>query len=201
MKSKQKEDKYLNEIGSKNKTLKNFIYEKEEEFNKKYVYNYLKNNLNPCCNKNEKEIINKNNIFNYSHNYQTLQVLNNVFNNKIKIKKNNKMVYMNSFQFIRSITKNKKKLFFKRKRSSKYSGVSRNGNHWKTLIMNNRNYSYIGTFNLEELADRIYDIISIKKKGINAKTNFIYSSRQIQNVLLKEINFKDKDINDENIKD
>ena len=66
--------------------------------------------------------------------------------------------------------------------------------------MNNRNYSYIGTFNSEDLAARIYNIISIKKKGINAKTNFNYSRRQIQNVLLKEINFKDKDINNENIK-
>ena len=41
LKSKQKVDKHLNENGSKNKTPKNFIYEKEEEFNKKYVYNYI----------------------------------------------------------------------------------------------------------------------------------------------------------------
>ena len=199
LKSKKKEDKYLNENDSKIRNLKNFIYEKKEEFNKKYIYNNFKNILNQHCNKNEKENINKNNILNYSHNYQTLQGLNNIFNNNIKIKKNNKMIYMNSFKFMIAKSKNKKKLFFKRKRTSKYRGVSKNGNHWQTLIMNNRIYSYIGTFNSEKLAARIYDLISLKKKGINAKTNFIYCKRQIQNILLKEINFKDKDINYEKI--
>ena len=201
LKSKKKGDKCLNKYDSKNKHLKNNIYEKNQEFNKKYIYNHLQNNINQCSNENEKESINQTKILKYSNNYQTQhQILDNIFNSKIKIKNNNKMVYMNSFLFMRKITKNKKKLFLKKKRSSKFRGVSRNGNHWQALIMNNRTYSYIGTYNSEELAARIYDLISIKRKGINAKTNFIYSNRQIRNILLKEINFKHKDINEENIK-
>ena len=197
LKYKKKDDIYLNKYDFNNK---HYIYEKVQEFNKKYKYNYLQDNLSQHYNKNEKENINKNNILNYSNNYQTLyQAFNNFLNNKIKIKNNNKMVFTNSYIFLRKKTKNKKGLSLKRKRSSKYRGVSKNGNHWQALIMHNKNYLYIGTYNSEELAARMYDLISIKKKGINSKTNFIYSNRQMQNILLKEINFKDKDINDENI--
>ena len=185
---------------TKYKQDKNIIYEKTQKNNKNYINNYLQNNLNQYYNENIKENINKNKILNYSNNYQIQhKVFDNLFNNKMKIKKNNKIVYINSLIFMRKKNKNKRHLFLNRKRSSKYRGVSRNGNHWQTSIMNNRNYSYIGTYNSEELAARIYDLISIKKKGIKAKTNFIYNNIQIQNILLKEINFKDKDINNEKI--
>ena len=42
-------------------------------------------------------------------------------------------------------------------------------------MMNNGNKSYIGTFSSEEVAARVYDLQSIKIKGINAKTNFTYN--------------------------
>ena len=188
LKPYKKDDKYVNEFISKNKNYKNFIYNKSQDYNKENLYIQLKSILNHHYNKNLKENMNEKNILNFS---------NNIFNNKKKIKKNNKMVYINSFLFEKKKKINKKnKIFLGRKRSSKYRGVSRNGNGWQTLMMNNRNKSYIGTYDSEEFAARIYDLISIKKKGINAKTNFIYSNRQIQNILLKEIDFKNKYINE-----
>ena len=60
-------------------------------------------------------------------------------------------------------------------RSSKYRGVSKNGIGWQVLLMFNRNKAYIGTYRSEELAARIYDILSIKKLGLKYKTNFLYS--------------------------
>ena len=190
MQSKKNEN-YLTEYDSKHKSKKYFINEINQNY--KYLYNNLKNILSQHFTKKEK--INQTKI---SNNYQNInQILDSAFNSKIKINKNNKMVYMNSFLFWRKIKKTN--IFLRKKRSSKYRGVSKNGNHWQTLMMNNRNKSYIGTYNSEEIAARIYDFNSIKKKGINAKTNFIYNNKQIQNILLKEIDFKEKDI-DEKIK-
>ena len=134
LKLKEKDNKCLNEYDFKNKHLKKNIYEKNQEFNKKDIYNHLKNNINQYSNENEKENINKTKILKYSNNYQTQhQILDNIFNSKIKTKNNNKIVYMNSFLYMRKITKNNKKLFLKRKRGSKFRGVSRNGNHWQVL--------------------------------------------------------------------
>ena len=42
---------------------------------------------------------------------------------------------------------------------------------------------YIGIYPSEILAARIYDIVSIKAKGIKANTNFIYSNNQILSIL------------------
>ena len=43
-------------------------------------------------------------------------------------------------------------------------------------MMLNKNKKYIGSYQSEELAGRIYDILSIKTRGVKAKTNFIYNS-------------------------
>ena len=56
------------------------------------------------------------------------------------------------------------------------------------------NKSYIGTYYSEELAARIYDIVSIKKNYINAKTNFLYNSEQIERILKVNIDFKSQNI-------
>lgn len=84
----------------------------------------------------------------------------------------------------------KKKRDGKGKRSSKYRGVSQNGKGWQTLMMFKNNKPYIGTFHSEELAARIYDIVSIKKNGIKSKTNFIYNNEQIDRILEANIDFK-----------
>ena len=139
-----------------------------------------------CENINENIVSNANDSLSMSKN-------NKYFNNEIKVKKNNKVVYMNSY-LVKYNNPQKVKKDGENKRSSQYRGVSRNGKQWQVLMMANRNKSYIGTFSSEELAARIYDIISIKNKGIKAKTNFQYNNRQIQNIIEKDIDFKNKDI-------
>lgn len=164
--------------------------------------NYINNNLNENYSKfipSLKHIENKRyentseNIISNTNSGSTMTKNNKYFNNEIKVKKNNKVVYMNSY-LVKYNTPQKVKKDGENKRSSQYRGVSRNGKQWQVLMMANRNKSYIGTFCSEELAARIYDIISIKNKGIKAKTNFEYNNRQIQNIIEKDIDIKNKDI-------
>jgi len=61
-------------------------------------------------------------------------------------------------------------------------------------MMYKNNKPYIGTYYSEELAARIYDIVSIKKNYINAKTNFLYNSEQIERILKVNIDFKSQNI-------
>ena len=68
------------------------------------------------------------------------------------------------------------------KRSSKYRGVSRNGNKWQVLIMINRKKTYIGNYESEEEAAKAYDQYAIKYHGDKARTNFFYKGYcQIKN--------------------
>lgn len=114
------------------------------------------------------------------------------FNNEIKIKKNNKIIFTNKY----SLKPKKKKFFSKKVRSSRYRGVSKNGNKWQTIIFFHNKMRYIGVYPTEEIAARIYDIASIKFNGIKAKTNFIYNISQILKISETNFNFKDKNIYD-----
>ena len=123
-------------------------------------------------------------------------------NNDVKVLKNNKIVYinkniLNKNSAVRGI-KNIKKINFiiRKKRSSKYRGVSINGNKWQVLIMINKKKNFVGNYPSEELAARIYDIQAIKAWGIKAKTNFVYDKNQIKKIYNKSINIKCKDISD-----
>jgi hypothetical protein len=109
------------------------------------------------------------------------------------IKKYNKKIYINKFLIKEKQNQIDKKIK-QNLRSSKYRGVSKNGKRWQVLMMFNYNKSYIGTYSSEELAARIYDIVSIKKLGINAKTNFLYNSNQISKILDENIDLKSKNI-------
>ena len=100
----------------------------------------------------------------------------------------------------KSILKEKKKNKIKRKRDgkpirgSKYRGVSQNGIGWQALMMFKNNRPYIGTYYSEEIAARVYDIVSIKRRGIKSKTNFYYSNEQINKILSANIDYKDPNI-------
>ena len=122
--------------------------------------------------------------------------------NEVKVLKNNKVVYVNSYLLKSpSTSKNLKKLnkisFIGRsKRSSRFRGVSKNGNQWQVLLMHKKGKSYVGNYNSEELAAKIYDILALKYRGIKARTNFKYTHQQIKKI--GEIDF---DINSKNLAD
>ena len=113
--------------------------------------------------------------------------------NTITVKKNNKMVYMNKF-LIKQKKKNNDVILEKKKRSSLYRGVSKNGNNWQVIIFSKHSKGYVGVFKTQEIAARIYDIVSIKNKGIKAKTNFQYNIHQIQKISETYINYNAENI-------
>ena len=123
-------------------------------------------------------------------------------NNEIKVLKNNKVIYLNkyllnSYSTSRAIKKFKKINFvIRKKRSSKYRGVSMNGRKWQVLIMINKKKNYLGNYLDEDLAARVYDIQAIKTWGIKARTNFVYNKNQIMNIYNKKIDIKCNDISD-----
>ena len=183
----------------------NFI-QKKRNFNPNTNFNIenlnIYNNLNitkdkyKSLNENKnKEILEKKiNYFISNVKKEINSNFNNIelFNNEMKIIKNNKTVFMNKFL----IKEKKNKLFkdIKYKRRSKYRGVSKNGIGWQVLMKFKSKKSYIGTYYSEELAARIYDVLSIKRMGINAKTNFLYDNEKILKILKLNIDFKSPDI-------
>ena len=77
---------------------------------------------------------------------------------------------------------NKKRDFIRenKNRRSIYRGVSKNGNKWQVIVYSKYLNGYIGVYPTQELAARVYDIYSIKNKGLKANTNFMYNLHQIQ---------------------
>ncbi len=123
-------------------------------------------------------------------------------NNEVKVLKNNKVVYVNSSLLNSYYTYKNLKIVDKvafvgrSKRSSKYRGVSKNGNQWQVLIMLDKNKSYIRSYSSEYIAARVYDILAIKSKGFKARTNFIYDNHQINKIIEMNIDIKAKNINE-----
>lgn len=121
-------------------------------------------------------------------------------NNEIKVLKNKKKVYinrhlLNSHSTSRSLKKYKQfKFEIRKKTSSKYRGVSKNGNKWQVLIMINNKKYYKGSYLSEEIAARIYDFMAIKFFGMKARTNFIYTDIQIKKIKESKINIDSDNI-------
>ena len=144
----------------------------------------------------------KTSLMNNSFSKNNYNIFDLQANNEIKVLKNNKIVYinkdiLNSYSISRNIKKLKKINFIlRKKRSSKYRGVSKNGNNWQVLMMINYKKYYLGSYPSEELAARIYDIQAIKSWGIKAKTNFVYDKSQIQKIYNKKINIKCSNLSD-----
>ena len=104
------------------------------------------------------------------------KVYNSNGNKKLKIVKNNKLVYApytnyNNFLQHNDLT-NSTKSYKKHLRSSCYRGVSKNGKKWQVLLMNGQKKYYFGSYSSEELAAKIYDLFSMKFRGDKATTNF-----------------------------
>ena len=165
-----------------------------------YIYkNYSKVKNNNHFNYSKKFIIeNSNSIFinNNGENGSKKKNSENKINSlsdSIKIKKNAKLIYMNK-SLIKPKNKKNEVVVGKRRRSSLYRGVSKNGNKWQVIIHSKYNKAYIGVYKTQEIAARIYDIISIKDKGIKAKTNFEYNIRQIQNINEAYVNYNAENI-------
>ena len=176
------------------------------------------NNLNSSCNntqnffKTDKKIDenSKKNIFNVTYidgeDNENLYKHYNPNNNEVKVLKNNKVVYVNSsllnsyhtYKNLKFV--NKESMPGKSKRGSKYRGVSRNGNQWQVLIMKDKSKSYVKTYSSEYIAARVYDILSIKNKGLKARTNFIYDSEQINKIREMDIDIRAKNISETIIK-
>ena len=55
---------------------------------------------------------------------------------------------------------------------SKFRGVLRKGKTWQVNIMINRNKNYIGNFNSEEEAAKVYDEYAMKFHKEKARLNF-----------------------------
>lgn len=73
----------------------------------------------------------------------------------------------------------------KKKRGSRYRGVSRNGNQWQVLIMVNKKKRYVGSYSNEEEAARAYDKVALQNHGTKAKTNFDYLDEEVKRILLE----------------
>lgn len=191
----------LSKLDIKNKAFKkNNLYKIE---NSNYIYidksiskkDKLKSsNINKDINIKE----NKNNNHLYKNSYIKGRIFliekkSNIISNEIKVKKNNKMIFMNKC-LIKQKKKNNDIIPKKKQRKSFYRGVSKNGKSWQTIISSKYFKGYIGTYPTEELAARVYDLVSIKNKGIRAKTNFQYNLHQIQKISEAIIDFKAKNI-------
>jgi len=170
------------------------------------------NNLKIIINNKEGNLFNNSSIIrnpstkskysNTKKNINTKNILDFGTDNEIKILKNKKMVYvnkdlLNNYSDSKYIKKSKNINFvIRNKTSSKYRGVSRNGNNWQVLIMINNKKYYLGNYPSEDLAARIYDIHALKMRGIKARTNFPYNDIQIKNILERNINIKCDEISE-----
>lgn len=156
-----------------------------DKFKIQSILNFLEN-LKSTIKENDIIELNKTCLFNFVNNLFSKENLDI----KTKKLKYNKYVYIN-----RLITKSKMKIKNKiYKRASKYRGVSINGNGWQVLMASKNNKPYLGTYYSEEQAARIYDIESIKKNGIYAKTNFPYNKEQINKILKLNSDYKNQNL-------
>ena len=190
-------------------------FKKELESNDKTEFNKILNYSNINNSGFSSNYKNKNTDKNTSHDENNINSNNKVLfiitqeknakdnkNNEIKVFKNKKIVYinrtlLNSYNTSKNLKKVKNIAFIgETKRSSKYRGVSKNGNQWQVLFMNHNKKSYVGRYSSKEVAARIYDILEIKKRGIKARTNFKYNNIQMKRIKDIDIDIKSKNIND-----
>eukprot|EP01016_Furgasonia_blochmanni_P048485 TRINITY_DN7227_c0_g3_i1.p1 TRINITY_DN7227_c0_g3~~TRINITY_DN7227_c0_g3_i1.p1 ORF type:complete len:336 (+),score=27.41 TRINITY_DN7227_c0_g3_i1:1-1008(+) len=67
-------------------------------------------------------------------------------------------------------------------RSSRFRGVSKNGNQWQAIIMVNNKKRYVGSYSTEAHAAKAYDLAAIQNHGDKAKTNFSYTLEELAKI-------------------
>ncbi len=67
-------------------------------------------------------------------------------------------------------------------RSSNFRGVSKTGNKWQVLLMHKAKF-YLGSYNTEEEAAKVYDSYAIYYFNERAKTNFLYTEEEKANII------------------
>ena len=136
--------------------------------NKKIPFDYLINNpINNNISYNNYNLLNNINSIENEINNQDFIYIISPESNKIKnTKKNSYKIKRNIFN-----------AFVKR---SRYRGVTKNKKKWQSYIRINNKNTYLGSYKSETIAATVYDLMSIKKKGNKAKTNFKYTKRQIK---------------------
>ena len=67
---------------------------------------------------------------------------------------------------------------------------------WQVYLTFNNINTYIGRYDSEETAAKIYDVFSIKKNGNKAKTNFEYNIKDINKISKADIDIDSKDLLD-----
>ncbi len=181
----------LSELDIKNKTFKKNNLYKIENSNSISIDKSIskKDKLN---NSNKYKDINTKEKKNIKERIFLIYKNSNIISNEIRVKKNNKLIFMNKC-LIKPKKKNKN-IIKKPLRKSLYRGVSKNGKNWQTIVSSKYFKGYIGTYPTEELAARVYDVVSIKNWGIKAKTNFQYNLHQIQRINEAIIDFNAKNI-------
>ena len=171
-----------------NQTTINILKKDNSKINSSDNNIIIKNKYFNISNIFKSEKVNQNNNNNITNKTESVLSTNTENNNEIKVLKNNKVVYVNSYLLNSPSTSKKlkklKKITFigKSKRSSQFRGVSKNGNQWQVLLMFKKSKSYVGSYNSEEIAAKIYDILAIKLRGVKARTNFKYSYEQIKKI-------------------
>ncbi|CDW77894.1 ap2-like ethylene-responsive transcription factor [Stylonychia lemnae] len=98
---------------------------------------------------------------------------------------------------VQLVVKSKQKSLYLQTRSqrgSKFRGVSKNGKKWQVMIVKGIAKKYLGAISSEQRAARLYDKYAMIIQGLQAKTNFSYTKRQI--VLLLD---EDDDIQNEQV--
>lgn len=83
------------------------------------------------------------------------------------------------------VKKFKQKNYRSKTVGSKFRGVSKNKHKWQVMIMGNFKKFYIGGIKSELEAAKLYDKLAIFYHGMEAKTNFQYTKKDIE-VLIDE---------------
>ena len=124
-----------------NQTTINILKKDNSKINSSDNNIIIKNKYFNISNIFKSEKVNQNNNNNILNKTESVLSTNTENNNEIKVLKNNKVVYVNSYLLNSPSTSKKlkklKKITFigKSKRSSQFRGVSKNGNQWQVLLM------------------------------------------------------------------